>query len=219
MPRPVLAEAQIHPAVREKIASYAQDVDWLAHVSHGVREGRAHRRRGGSRAAHRERRAQRKTLGYAVRRSLAALGMTRLRLVLDTNVWLDWLVFDDASVAPIRAAVAAERAEVFMAAACEAELERALGYDLGKRTVDIAACIAECRRVARRIDSPLPEAERARLPACRDPDDQKFLEAALAARAGFLVTRDRALLDLARRAGPFRIVTPEAFRETAGEIG
>ncbi len=145
--------------------------------------------------------------------------MTRLRLVLDTNVWLDWLVFDDASVAPIRAAVAAERAEVFMAAACEAELERALGYDLGKRTVDIAACIAECRRVARRIDSPLPEAERARLPACRDPDDQKFLEAALAARAGFLVTRDRALLDLARRAGPFRIVTPEAFRETAGEIG
>jgi len=145
--------------------------------------------------------------------------MTRLRLVLDTNVWLDWLVFDDASVAPIRAAVAAERAEVFMAAACEAELERALGYDLGKRTVDIAACIAECRRVARRIDSPAPAAERARLPACRDPDDQKFLEAALAARAGFLVTRDRALLDLARRSAPFRIVTPEAFRETAGEIG
>ncbi len=145
--------------------------------------------------------------------------MTRIRVVLDTNVWLDWLVFDDPSVAPIRAAIAAGRAEVFMAAACEAELERALGYDLGKRTVDIAACIAECRRVARRIDSPLPEAERARLPACRDPDDQKFLEAALAARAGFLVTRDRALLDLARRSAPFRIVTPEAFRETAGEIG
>ena len=145
--------------------------------------------------------------------------MTRIRVVLDTNVWLDWLVFDDPSVAPIRAAIAAGRAEVFMAAACEAELERALGYDLGKRTVDIAACLALCRRVARRINSPAPEAERARLPACRDPDDQKFLEAALAARAGFLVTRDRALLDLARRAGPFRIVTPEAFRETAGEIG
>ena len=136
---------------------------------------------------------------------------TKLRLVLDTNVWLDWLVFDDPSIAPIRAAVAAERAEVFIAAACEAELERALGYDLGKRTVDIAACIALCRRVARRIDSPVPEAERARLPACRDPDDQKFLEAALAARAGFLVTKDRALLDLARRPLPFRILTPGGF--------
>ena len=134
-----------------------------------------------------------------------------MRLVLDTNVWLDWLVFDDPSIAPIRAAVEAKRAEVFIDAACEAELERALGYDLGKRTVDIPACLALCRRVARRIDSAVPEAERAQLPACRDPDDQKFLETALAARAGFLVTKDRALLDLARRALPFRILTPEGF--------
>jgi putative PIN family toxin of toxin-antitoxin system len=139
--------------------------------------------------------------------------LVRLRLVLDTNVWLDWLVFDDPSVEPIKAAVAANRAEVFIDAACEAELERALGYDLGKRTVDIAACIAECRRVARRIDSPMPQAERARLPACRDPDDQKFLEAALVARAGILVTKDRALLDLAPRVASFRIVTPEGVEK------
>jgi putative PIN family toxin of toxin-antitoxin system len=134
-----------------------------------------------------------------------------VRLVLDTNVWLDWLVFGDPAIAPIKAAVEAKRAEVFIDAACEAELERALGYDLGKRTVDIAACLALCRRVARRIDSVVPEAERARLPACRDPDDQKFLEAALAARAEFLVTKDRALLDLAKRALPFSILTPERF--------
>jgi len=137
---------------------------------------------------------------------------TRLRVVLDTNVWLDWLVFDDPSIAPIKAAVAANRVELFTDTACEAELERALGYDLGKRSVDVAACIAECRRVARRIGSAAPEAERARLPACRDPDDQKFLEAALAARAGFLVTRDRALLELAQRVLPFRILAPEGFR-------
>ena len=136
---------------------------------------------------------------------------TRLRVVLDTNVWLDWLVFDDPSIAPIKAAVAANRVELFTDTACEAELERALGYDLGKRSVDVAACIAECRRVARRIDSGVPEAERAQLPACRDPDDQKFLEAALAARAEFLVTKDRALLDLARRPLPFRILTPGGF--------
>jgi len=134
-----------------------------------------------------------------------------VRLVLDTNVWLDWLVFDDPSVATITAAIAAKRAQVFIDAACEAELERALGYDLGKRTVDIAACLALCRRVARRIDSGVPEAERAQLPACRDPDDQKFLEAALAARAEFLVTKDRALLDLARCPLPFRILTPGGF--------
>ena len=139
------------------------------------------------------------------------------RLVLDTNGWLDWLVFDDPSIAPIKAAVAANRAEIFIDAACEAELERALGYDLGRKfTLDAdaqGACIAECRRVARRIDSPAAEAERAQLPACRDPDDQKFLEAALNSRADFLLTKDRALLDLARRVAPFRILTPEAFEK------
>ncbi|HEX9192347.1 MAG TPA: putative toxin-antitoxin system toxin component, PIN family [Burkholderiales bacterium] len=137
--------------------------------------------------------------------------MTGPRAVLDTNVWLDWLVFDDPSTAPIKAAVAASRAEVLIDAACEAELERALGYDLGKRTVDVAACIAECRRAARRIESPAPEAERAKLPACRDRDDQKFLEAALAARAEFLLTKDRALLELAPRVAAFRILAPEGF--------
>ena len=138
-----------------------------------------------------------------------------MRLVLDTNVWLDWLVFDDPCVAPIRAAVAAGRAEICIDAACEAELERALGYDLGRKfTIDAqaqAACLAECRRVARRIESACPEAERAQLPACRDPDDQKFMEAALAAKAHFLVTKDRALLELARRTLRFRIVPPEGF--------
>ena len=134
-----------------------------------------------------------------------------MRLVLDTNVWLDWLVFDDPSIAAIKAAVAANRAEVVIDSACEAELERALGYDLGKREVDVAACLAECRRVARRIDKAAPEAERAQLPACRDRDDQKFMEAALAAGADFLVTKDRRLLDLARRCAGFRIVPPEEF--------
>jgi predicted nucleic acid-binding protein len=130
-------------------------------------------------------------------------------------VWLDWLVFDDPSVAPVKAAVAANRAEVFIDSACEAELERALGYDLGKKcTLDAAgraACLAVCRRVARRIASSATEAERAELPACRDPDDQKFLEAALNSRAEFLLTKDRALLDLARRIAHFRILTPEEF--------
>jgi putative PIN family toxin of toxin-antitoxin system len=132
----------------------------------------------------------------------------RQRLVLDTNVWLDWLVFDDPAIAPLRRAVAENRAEIFIDDDCEAELERALGYDLGKRAVDVPACLAECRRIAKRIARPADEAQRPRLPACRDPDDQKFLVAALAAGAGFLLTRDRALLVLK---APFRVLTPEAF--------
>jgi hypothetical protein len=43
-------------------------------------------------------------------------------MVLDTQVWIDWLVFDDASTLALRAA--AERAEIVIDAACEAELAR-----------------------------------------------------------------------------------------------
>ena len=147
--------------------------------------------------------------------SKAGTGERSLRLVLDTNVWLDWLVFDDPCVAAIRAAVEEGRAQVFIDSECEAELERALGYDLGRKftlhATAQAACLAECRRQARRIQEAAPEAERAQLPACRDRDDQKFMEAALAAHADYLVTKDRRLLDLARSAPRFRIVAPEDF--------
>jgi putative PIN family toxin of toxin-antitoxin system len=140
--------------------------------------------------------------------------MSVKRIVLDTNIWLDWLVFHDASISYLKLAVEEHRAEIFIDAACEAELERVLAYDLAKHTLDAAAqaaCLAECRRIARRIDSAAPEAERKLLPRCADPDDQKFLELALAAHADALVTKDHKLLELARRTRPFRILNPRKF--------
>ncbi len=134
-----------------------------------------------------------------------------LRLVLDTNIWLDWLVFADPGVMPIRDAVAAARAAVYMDERMEAELERVLAYDLGKHSIDApaqASCLAVCRRTALRIEEIAAPVQLSSLPTCRDPDDQKFLEAALAARADFLVTKDQALLELARRVQEFRILTP-----------
>ena len=137
-----------------------------------------------------------------------------MRLVLDTNVWLDWLVFGDPSVAPLKAAVDGGQAEVFMTPACEQELARVLTYPLRKTPLDAsaqAACLETCRRVVRWLDSSCVSAATP-LPMCRDPDDQKFLELARDCGAGFLVTKDRALLVLARRKYqplPFRILTPQ----------
>jgi putative PIN family toxin of toxin-antitoxin system len=137
-----------------------------------------------------------------------------LRLVLDTNVWLDWLVFAEPSVLPVRDAVAGLRAAVYIDEGLEAELARVLAYDLGRHSIDAAAqaaCLAACRRVTLKIEAPALAALQAPLPTCRDPDDQKFLEAALAARADFLVTKDEALLELAPRVSQFRILTPPQF--------
>ncbi len=56
--------------------------------------------------------------------------------------------------------------------------------------------------------------ESIKLPLCRDTDDQKFIELAYHSGATMLITKDKALLKLARktqRAGLFQIVTPEAW--------
>jgi putative PIN family toxin of toxin-antitoxin system len=140
--------------------------------------------------------------------------MAATRVILDTNIWLDWLVFKDSSLLYLKKSVSEGRAEIFIDAACEAELERVLAYDLARHTLDAGAqaiCIAESRRIARRIDAAAPEAERKLLPRCVDPDDQKFLELALAARADVLITKDHKLLELARRTRPFRILNPRKF--------
>lgn len=134
-----------------------------------------------------------------------------MRLVLDTHIWLDWLVFCDPCVEPIREAHAAGRVEIVIDAACEAELVRALGYDLGKHSLDLQAQadrVACCRRLAKRVE---PDATKG-LPKCRDPDDQKFLELALASGAQVLVSKDQALLELAPRERRFRILAPGEFK-------
>jgi putative PIN family toxin of toxin-antitoxin system len=136
--------------------------------------------------------------------------LRKMRLVLDTQVWLDWLVFDDASVRPLRAWIESGRAEVLIDDAGLAELERVLAYPLGKRPVDAAACLAACRREATRVE--IGSGEFYGLPQCRDPDDQKFLTLAASARADCLVTRDRELLRLTTRSARwFEILPPGAF--------
>jgi putative PIN family toxin of toxin-antitoxin system len=135
-----------------------------------------------------------------------------MRLVLDSNVWLDLLVFEDPSVAPLREALKSGRAQVFVDARAMDELRRVLVYDLGRWSMDEARqaeCMGQAARLAQVIEV---EPAGAALPRCSDPDDQKFLELALAAKADALLTKDQALLDLARRKSrpaPFKIITPK----------
>jgi putative PIN family toxin of toxin-antitoxin system len=136
-----------------------------------------------------------------------------MRVVLDTNVWLDWLVFDGNEVAALRAACAANSLQPVIDTPCLDELARVLAYPG-------FALDAEGRRQrleqARRLSVPHEGAiaPDPALPRCRDRDDQKFLALAHAARAGALVTRDKALLRLAgraRRRCGFDIVEPRGW--------
>jgi predicted nucleic acid-binding protein len=63
-----------------------------------------------------------------------------------------------------------------------------------------------------------PPVSGVRLPVCSDRDDQKFLELARDANADILLTKDKALLKLARKlskAGMFKVMVPEAWTPEA----
>jgi uncharacterized protein len=156
------------------------------------------------------RRLEQNAIVFVEKGAAPELVLTRtMRLVVDTQVWLDWLVFDDPSARALRATIDSGRAEILIDAACLAELQRVLAYPLGKRVVDAAACLAACQKVATRVET---GSGIYTLPLCRDPDDQKFLTLAAGARTDCLVTRDRELLRLKRRCAPwFQVVPPAAF--------
>jgi len=139
-----------------------------------------------------------------------------LRLVLDTNVWLDWLVFGDPGVLEVQLAVKAGSARVYIDTACLDELSRVLAYPLRKPPLDSehrSRCMAACLASSQLVDVPQP----ARLPRCVDPDDQKFLELAAGIRADCLLSKDRALLAMARgRSFSFHIMTPAEFLARGG---
>jgi uncharacterized protein len=147
-----------------------------------------------------------------------------LRVVLDSNVWIDILVFDDPHTRPIRAALESGALEALIDARCLAELTYVLDYpQFVKREIDKAAALATVTRLTQLVEStpePVPAqtatpAENVRpLPKCKDRDDQKFLELAYAAKADWLVSKDRAVLKLARRIARdfgFQIAQPAPF--------
>ncbi|MBB5403173.1 putative toxin-antitoxin system toxin component, PIN family [Paraburkholderia youngii] len=156
--------------------------------------------------------------------SLASSGA--LRVVLDSNVWIDILVFDDPHTRPIAAALESGALTALIDARCLAELAYVLDYpQFAHRNVDKAAALAVVARLAQLFEPPAPpepteSTDHARpLPQCKDRDDQKFLELAHAARADWLVSKDRAVLKLAKRIARdfgFRIAPPAPF---AAEVG
>lgn len=138
--------------------------------------------------------------------------------VLDTNVLLDLWLFRDPVVEPLRTALAAGVVRAFRSPATDAEFAEVLGRpELFSIAPDRQALLLEQWQAA----ATPAEATRSAPWVCRDPLDQKFLDLAVSVRAGWLITKDRDLLKLARKARRegLLIVTPENWAEAhAGRI-
>ncbi|RFU43776.1 putative toxin-antitoxin system toxin component, PIN family [Paraburkholderia sp. DHOC27] len=139
-----------------------------------------------------------------------------LRVVLDSNVWIDILVFDDPHTRPILAALESGALAALIDARCLAELTYVLDYpQFARRAIDKTAVLATLTRLTQFVEiEPAATEEAKPLPKCKDRDDQKFLELAHAAHADWLVSKDRAVLKLARRVARdfgFQIAQPAPF--------
>ncbi|MCX2860614.1 putative toxin-antitoxin system toxin component, PIN family [Paucibacter sp. PLA-PC-4] len=119
-------------------------------------------------------------------------------LVIDTQVVMDWLVFKDPSTQALAAALESGQAQWIGAPSMLAELRHVLGRGVAASYAPDPELIeATFARLCRTVDQAPPPAVRL---ICRDPDDQVFIDLALAASARWLISRDRAVLALAKRA-------------------
>jgi putative PIN family toxin of toxin-antitoxin system len=133
------------------------------------------------------------------------------RAVIDTNALLDWLVFREPAATALGQAIEQRQwvwcatppmldewlavLRVPLGSRWEASREHALTIDV----VPLAAMVSLAPQRPTLV--------------CRDPADQMFIDLALACRPSWLVTRDRALLSLRRRAAPqgVAIGTPQQW--------
>ena len=143
------------------------------------------------------------------------------RIVLDTNVCLDLFLFNDPHCAHLLAALRDGAVQAVTRDDCRDEWRRVLHYrqvpidDASRPTVG-AAFDALIHHLPADASTPHDEAL---LPRCADPDDQKFLQLALATGASWLISKDKELLKLDRRsrsAGLFSIVLPAQWSLAVG---
>jgi putative PIN family toxin of toxin-antitoxin system len=139
------------------------------------------------------------------------------RIVLDTNVCLDLFVFRDPLCSHLLAALQRGVVQAVTRDDCREEWHRVLHYP--QLPIDDQLRPAFRDAFDASIQLLPPEASTVgegdtRLPLCADPDDQKFLELALASGASWLLSKDKELLKLDRRTrstGLFAIRLPQLW--------
>lgn len=119
-------------------------------------------------------------------------------IVLDTNIVLDLYVFNDPVVEPVRAQLQSGTVHWIATPPMRDELERVLGYpqivkSLLHHQTSPAVVLAQFDALTHTV----AVAAKASV-TCKDPDDQKFIDLAVAHKAQ-LLSKDRAVLCMQKR--------------------
>jgi putative PIN family toxin of toxin-antitoxin system len=128
-----------------------------------------------------------------------------MQLVLDTNIVLDLLVFGDPQVQPVSEGLAAGTLRWLATASMREELARVLAYPkLAPRVAHhrgtAEAVLSDFDRQVTIVEAP------AKAPVtCGDPDDQKFIDLAVAQRCA-LLSKDYEVLRMRKRLAQLQVL-------------
>ncbi len=145
-------------------------------------------------------------------------------LVLDTNIVLDVFVFADEAALPLKEELLAGRLRWLATAAMRDELERVLAYpQIVPRLAFRGLAAADVMAAFDRHVTPVDCAPKAPV-ACKDPDDQKFIDLAVQEGA-MLLSKDAAVLSMRKRmeslgsgASPSFVIPAEAGIQCFPEV-
>ena len=135
-------------------------------------------------------------------------------IVLDTNIALDLLLFADPTTQPLSQLLASRQKQWVATVPMRDELARVLDYPL------LAARLLKQQQTAGQLLA-LRDAQVQLQPVavkapytCKDADDQKFIDLAVAHRAP-LLSKDRAVLSMAKRLLTLGVVVASGWGATA----
>ena len=124
--------------------------------------------------------------------------MNRPVVVLDTNIVLDVFVFNDAASAPLKTALEARKLDWLATQPMRDELARVLTYPQIIPRLKFYQLSAEDVLSAFDRHARLTEVAAKASLTCRDADDQKFIDLAVAHQA-LLLSKDQHVLSMQKR--------------------
>lgn len=139
--------------------------------------------------------------------------MTRLRVVLDANVYVSAVLRPDGPPGQLLEGFLRGEFEIVLSTTVADEVRRALGYRKVRKVVlpgvDLEEWFWSVVVLADLVEDRLPPR------VCEDSDDDKYLAAAIEGNASFIVTGDKRFVALKEYEG-VRIITPRAFLDRLG---
>ena len=124
--------------------------------------------------------------------------MTRPAVVLDTNIVLDLLVFNDAASTPLMTALEARKLDWLATQTMRDELARVLTYPQIIPRLKFYQLTAEVVLAAFDQYMRIVEVAAKASVTCSDADDQKFIDLAVAHQA-LLLSKDKHVLSMRKR--------------------